>query len=129
MIYVPIDVRCPLATVGATAQFGLTNNFPDIIVELHEGKRYFDLTDDYSISGYVTNTELETNVFTGEVRVMNPHRGQIIISPVAKDFTMTGINTLTFKVAVGQKIISFQLTLYVQSISTGILKSLDEEGW
>lgn len=125
MIYVPIDIRYPICCMNnISAQFGITNNFPDIVVELHQGRNYFDLGDDSAISGTVTNTDLETTVFSGEIAIMNPHRGQIRISPVAKDFTMTGINTLTFKIATGSEIVSFQITMFVQSISSGILDSI-----
>jgi hypothetical protein len=125
MIYVPIDIRYPLCNLGGiSAQFGITNNFPDIVVELHQGRNYFDIGDDYTIGGAVTNTDLETTVFSGDISVMNPHRGQIKISPVANDFTMTGINTLTFKISTGSEIVSFQITIFVQSISSGILDSI-----
>lgn len=125
MIYVPIDIRSPIKTdTGIQTQFGLTSLVPDIIVELHEGKLYYDIQDDAVITGTVTNTDLETTVFTGPVSIINPHRGQILIQLVPNDFTMTGINTLTFKVMVDSKILSFQITVFIESISEGILKNI-----
>lgn len=125
MIYVPIDIRSPIKTdTGIQAQFGLTSFVPDIIVELHEGKLYYDIQDDAVITGTVTNTDLETTVFTGPVSIINPHRGQMLIQLVPNDFTMTGINTLTFKIMMDSKILSFQITVFIESISEGILKNI-----
>lgn len=125
MIYVPIDIRSPIKTdTGIQAQFGLTSLVPDIIVELHEGKLYYDIQDDAVITGTVTNTDLETTVFTGPVSIINPHRGQMLIQLVPNDFIMTGINTLTFKIMMGSKILSFQITVFIESISEGILKNI-----
>lgn len=125
MIYVPIDVRSPVkVNKNIQVQLGLTNNFPEIVIELHEGKLYYDVGDECTIGATVTNTDLETTVFTGTIEIMNPHRGQIVCKPVSKDFTMTGINTITFKLSTGREITSFQITIYVQSISNGIIDSL-----
>lgn len=125
MIYLPIDIRSPIKTSDAIqVQFGLTNNFPEVIIELHEGKLYFDIGDEPTVSATVTNTDLETTVFTGPISVLNPHRGQLLVQPVAKDFTMTGINTVTFKIGMESEIISFQITMFVHSISNGILENI-----
>lgn len=122
MIYVPIDIRYPVcADKNITVQFGLTNNYPEIIVELHAGKLYFDLGDVVAVNGTVTNTDLETTIFSGAISVLNPHRGQLLIQPVARDFTMSGINTMTFKVVTESEVVSFQIPISVQSISNGIL--------
>lgn len=125
MIYIPIDVRSPIrGNSSIQVQLGITNNFPEFVIELHEGKLYFDLGDECTVGATITNTDLETTVYTGTIDIMNPHRGQLICRPASKDFTMTGVNTLTFKLNTGTEILSFQITVFVQSISNGILDSL-----
>lgn len=121
MIYYPIDVNSPITTnKQLTVQNGTTNNFPEIVFELHDGKMYFDLGDDCVVSAAVTNTDQETVSFTGEISILNPHRGQILCQPVFKDFSMTGINVLTVLCDLGDKKISFQTTIFVQSLSENL---------
>ena len=121
MIYYPIDVNSPITTnKQLTVQSGTTNNFPEIVFELHDGKMYFDLGDDCVVSAAVTNTDQETVSFTGEISILNPHRGQILCQPVFKDFSMTGINVLTVLCDLGNKQISFQTTIFVQSLSENL---------
>lgn len=125
MIYVPVEIKAPIQVKKSiTVQNGLTNNFPEIVFELHNGYKYLDLGDDCVLTAAITNTDLETNVFTGTLSIMNPHRGQILCQPVYKDFTMTGINTLTIRCNCGTFDVSFQTTIFVQSISEGILSYL-----
>ena len=115
MIYYPIDVKRPVNTKKLLEmQYGLTSNFPEIVFELHDGKKYFDLGDNCIVSAVVQNTDLETYVFTGTLEVMNPHRGQILCKPVARDFSMTGINTITFMVYVDSVRFSFQVTVFIE---------------
>ena len=121
MIYVPIDVKYPInVKKQVTVQYGLTSNFPEILFELHDDKMYFDLGDNCMVSAVVQNTRNETTLFTGSLQVKNPHRGQIVCRPVYRDFTMTGINTLTFMVLSDDIRFSFQTTIFVEP--TFILK-------
>ena len=125
MVYCPIEVRAPIQIPNQIkVQLNTTNNFPDIIFELHEGKEYFDLGDSCTIFATITNTDLETNQFTGTLRILNPHRGQILVQPSVKDFTMTGINTLTVICETGNETISFQSTIFVQSLSKSVIEFL-----
>lgn len=125
MIYIPVDVRAPIKVKkNITVQSGITNNFPEIVFELHDGCKYFDLGDNYVVTAAVTNTDKETVSFSGTLSVMNPHRGQILCQPVYQDFTMTGLNTLTVKCVSDENVISFQTTIYVQSISPEIISHL-----
>lgn len=118
MIYVPIDVNAPISTTNQiNVQKGLTNKYPDIIIELHDGKKYFDLTDKCIISAAVTNTDLKTISFYGDIKIVNPHRGQIRLTPGASAFTMSGINTITVLCITATRSVSFQFTAFVQSIS------------
>ena len=126
LIYCPIDVKAPIQIPGQIkVQLGTTNNFPDIIFELHSGRLFFDLGDDCTLSAYITNTDLESVEFTGELKVLNPHRGQILVQPVAKDFTMTGINTLTVICDTTKEQFTFQTTIFVQSLSKSILQYIN----
>ena len=143
MIYVPINIDNSTIAVGRSVrvQKGLTNNFPDIIFELHESPKlisnvsdddtsrikhsYFDLGQNCQLSTCITNTDLETVKFTGTLEVLNASRGQIRCVPVFKDFTMTGLNTLTVKCACDNCTVSFQTTIYVQSISSDISEMLE----
>lgn len=125
MIYCPIEVKAPIQVPKELkVQLGTTNNFPEIVFELHDGKQYFDLGDECTLSAAITNTDLESNSFTGTLRVLNPHRGQILVQPVAKDFNMTGINTLTVLCDTGVEQLTFQTTIYVQSLSNSVLEYL-----
>lgn len=126
MIYVPVDVREPI--VGKPSiriQKGLTNNFPEIVFELHDKCKYFDLGDDVSLMAVITNTYEESVVFTGELSILNPHRGQILCRLNAKDFTRTGLNTLTILCTSQDFDISFQKTVFVESISDSILDIME----
>ena len=125
LIYVPVEIKGPIQVKKSiTVQNGLTNNFPEIVFELHDGHKYLDLGDNCILAAAITNTDLETSVFTGTLSIMNPHRGQILCQPVYKDFTMTGINTLTIRCNCGAFDVSFQTTIFVQSVSSGLLDCL-----
>lgn len=125
MIYCPVEVNAPIQVKKQiTVQRGTTNNFPEIVFELHEGKLYYDLGDSCTLFAAVTNTDLESVVFTGTLNILNPHRGQILCQPVFKDFSMTGINTLTILVDTGDKQISFQSTIFVQSLADSLKSCL-----
>jgi hypothetical protein len=125
MIYVPVDIRGPIAVKKSiNIQSGLTNNFPEIVFELHSDYEYVDLGDDCQLSAAVTNFDLESVVFSGDLEIMNPHRGQILCKLNYNDFSKTGINTLTIRCACEDFDISFQTTVFVQSISNGLLNCL-----
>lgn len=127
MIYVPVSVESPIAVKkNVYVQRGLTNNFPEIVFELHDCFGYFDLGDFCTVSAVVTNTDLESVKFSGDISVMNPHRGQIICKPVFRDFSETGINTLTIYCNCEEFDFSFQTTIFVQSVSDEILENLKE---
>lgn len=118
MVYVPVDVNSPIhVKKQITVQAGVTNNFPEIVFELHNGKLYFDLGDDCTVSAAVTNTKSETVSFTGKIKILNPHRGQILCTPTFNDFTMPNINVLTVLCDFGDRQISFQTTIFVQSLT------------
>lgn len=115
MIYVPVDVNSPIQVrEHITVMGGLTNNFPEIVFELHGGKKYFDLGDNCVLCAVVENTDLELCLFTGTLELMNPHRGQILCKPVYKDFSMTGINTLTITCYTDSIQLAFKTTIFVQ---------------
>lgn len=121
MIYVPVDVNAPIqVSKHITVVGGLTNNFPEIVFELHDGKKYFDLGDNCVLYAVVENTDLELCLFTGTLELMNPHRGQILCKPVYKDFSMTGINTLTVTCYTDSIQLAFKTTIFVQSSFVGI---------
>lgn len=123
MIYAPIEVRSPIQIPKQIkVQLSATNNFPEIVFELHEGKQYFDLGDSCTLSAAITNTDLKSVEFTGTLNILNPHRGQIIVKPASKDFTMTGINTLTVFCHTGKETISFQTTIFVQSLTKSVIE-------
>lgn len=130
MIYVPVDVNGPIQVKKSiNVQMGLTNNFPEIVFELHDGKQYIDLGDNCNLSAVVENTDLETTVFSGTLDILNPHRGQIICTPVYSDFTLTGINTLSIICDTGDFTYSFQTTIFVQSSYSFINKEKQYERW
>ena len=142
MIYIPINIDNSPIAVGRsiTVQKGLTNNFPDIIFELHESPKfianansddtsrirhsYFDLGENCQLTACITNTDLQTIKFTGTLEILNASRGQIRCVPVFKDFTMTGLNTLTVKCSCDNCAVSFQTTIYVQSIGDEVSEML-----
>ena len=127
MIYVPVDVNGPIqVSKHINVQGGLTNNFPEIVFELHDGKEYFDFGDDYVISAVVENTDLGLCLFTGTLEVTNPHRGRILCRPSFVDFTMSGINTLTIMCYIGNIRYSFQTTVFVQSSFVLLKKRKDD---
>lgn len=116
MIYVPVDVNSPIqVSKHITVMSGLTNNFPEIVFELHDGKKYFDLGDNCVLYAVVETTDLGICLFTGTLELMNPHRGQILCRPVYRDFSMTGINTLTVTCYIDGSQLAFKTTIFVQS--------------
>ena len=128
MIYVPVDVRAPIKVKKSiNIQKGITNNFPEIVFELHDCCKYFDLGDNCTLSAAVTNTDLESVKFSGGLSIMNPHRGQILCSLNYADFSETGINTLTVRCNTGTETVSFQTTVFVQSILPNILDCLGKD--
>ena len=123
LIYIPVDIKEPIVgKPNVRIQKGLTNNFPELIFELHDGCKYLDLGDTVSLYASITNTDLESSVFTGELRVLNPHRGQILCRLKYDDFTQTGLNTLTVFCNTGDFDVSFQKTIFVESVNESILK-------
>ena len=121
MIYLRIDAKSPIRSKQSiNVQKGLTNNFPDIVFELHDGCKYLDLGDNYYVSAAVTSTYNESDSFKGTIRVLNPHRGQIVVTPSFSDFKESGINTLTVLCDYGEGSISFQTTIFVQSIADSL---------
>lgn len=125
MIYIPIDVKYPINTKkDIKVQIGTTNNLPEILFELHDCCDYFDLGDTYSVSAAITNTYNKTTKATGQLTVTNPHRGQIIFQPSVSDFTETGIHTITVKCNRSSDAVSFQTTIFVQSVSDDVLSCL-----
>jgi hypothetical protein len=125
MFYVPVEINGPIAVKrNINIQKGLTNNFPEIVFELHDKHNYVDLGDFCELSAAVTNTDLETVSFSGDIYIMNPHRGQIICKLNYADFSETGLNTLTVLCKCDNFNISFQTTIFVQSINDGILSYL-----
>lgn len=139
MIYVPINVNNPTqSTPTINIQKGLTNNFPEILFELYTEcpdrdtrgfyeKKYFDLGDEITVYASVTNSYLESVVFTGELRILNPHRGQILCRLNYNDFTETGYNVLTVLCNTGSETVTFQKTIFVESISQSIKDILGKE--
>lgn len=125
MIYIPVDIKEPIQVKKTiNIQYGITNNYPEIVFELHSDHEYVDLGDNCVLSGAVTNTDLESVKFSGQLSIMNPHRGQILCTLNYKDFSETGINTLTIKCACDTFDISFQTTIFVESISENLLNCL-----
>ena len=129
MIYVPIDARNPIAVKKEiTVQRGVTNNFPQIVFELHDGCKYLDLGDNCTLSAAITKPHYDETVkFTGGLSIMNPHRGQILCSPSYSDFTEYGLNTLTVRCSCGDFDISFQTTIFVQSLADDVIECLGKE--
>ena len=128
MIYVPIDIKFPIDTKRSiNIQKGITNNFPEIVFELHDCCRYFDLGDNCTLSAAVTNTDLESVRFSGELSIMNPHRGQILCKLNYQDFTEMGLNTLTVRCVCDNATVSFQTTVFVESILPNILECLGKD--
>ena len=125
MIYVPVNIESGLIRIKdkISIQYGLTNSYPEIVFELHKScGDYFDIGDSYTVSAYITNTCLESKEITGDISVMNPHRGQIVFKPSSSDFTMTGLNTITVICELDTSTVSFQSTIFVDTISKSVLE-------
>jgi hypothetical protein len=128
MIYVPVDVNSPIqVSKHITVMGGLTNNFPEIVFELHDGKKYYDFKHNCIVTAVVENPDLGICLFTGKLEIMNPHRGQILCVPVFRDFSMTGLNTLTVMCYIDDVRIAFKTTIFVQSSFVGLQKKAEDE--
>lgn len=128
-IYYPIYLEGPIAS---RKHINLQNNtyshYPDIIIELHDRLGYIDLGDSCVVRAAVTNTDLESSPWSGLIRIVNPHRGQICLSPVSNDFTMTGINTVSVECITPTTSFSFQFTIYIQSLSKHLAEVIRSGG-
>ena len=121
MIYVPVEMNSPIAVKKSiNVQRGLTNNYPEIVFELHSDFNYIDLGDNCSITAAITNTDLQSVVFTGTLQILNPHRGQILCKLNYNDFSESGVNILTVRCVCDDFDISFQSSIFVQSVSSGL---------
>lgn len=121
MIYVPVEINDPIAVKKTiNVQKGLTNNYPEIVFGLHEKHEYVDLGDNCSLTAAITNTDLESVVFSGTLQIMNPHRGQILCKLNYNDFSESGVNILTIRCTCDDFDISFQASIFVQSVSSGL---------
>lgn len=126
-IYYPIYLEGPIASKKQINLQNITyDHYPDIIIELHDNQGFVDLGDQCVIGAAVTNTDLASVPWHGTIRIINPHRGQICFSPVANDFTMTGINTISVECLTPKTAFSFQFTVYVQSLSKSLADAMAE---
>ena len=65
MFYVTVNVKDPIQVKKSIAvQKSLTTNFPEILFELHDDCKYFDLGDDCIVSAVVTNVTSKPLVFS-----------------------------------------------------------------
>ena len=125
LIYYPINVECPITTKKViNLQNNTYNGFPEILIELHDNFGFVDIGDSCVVSAAVTNTDNKTTPFTGNIKIVNPHRGRVQLKPVAKDFTMTGINTVTVRFVLPTYSFSIQFTVFVQSLAEDVVQSL-----
>ena len=125
LIYYPINVECPITTKKViNLQSNTYNGFPEILIELHDNFGFVDIGDSCVVSAAITNTDNKTTPFTGNIKIINPHRGQIKIKPVSKDFTMTGINTVTVRFVLPTYSFSIQFTVFVQSLAEDVVQNL-----
>lgn len=126
-IYYPINLRSPISNKKTIYFQNFTyNGFPDILVELHDDDRYVDLGDSSFIAAAITNTDLKTSTFSGNIKIVNPHRGQIKFSAAVSDFSMVGINTITVRCFTAYRSFSFQFTVFVESISKDLADALSK---
>lgn len=126
-VYIPIDVHGPIKTSSRTnIQLHSTNN-PAILFQLFDGCRPLMLDDISKVSIAFTNTNNVSVKGSGELQVVNPHRGTISYVLSNEDMTMTGIHTVTLGITTGCSFFTVQTTIFCQDISDSLYEALTGE--
>ena len=122
--YVPIDIHGPIKTSARiNVQKHSTNN-PAILFQLFDGFRPLMLDDISKVAIAFTNTEGVVTKGTGQLQVVNPHRGTISYQLVSADITLFGINTVTIGITTGDSFFTVQTTIMCDEISDDLYNAL-----
>lgn len=123
-IYIPIDVRGPIKTGSrANVQLHSTNN-PVIMFQLFTGPFPLMLDDASSVSIAFTNERNENVKGSGDLQIVNPHRGTISYVLDKNDITMSGLHTVTIGITTNKSFFTVQTNIFAQDLSDDLYNIL-----
>lgn len=123
-IYIPIDVRGPIKTGSrANIQLNASNN-PAIMFQLFTGPCPLMLDDISAVSIAFTNEKNESVKGSGDLQVVNPHRGTISYVLAKDDITLSGLHTITLGITTNNSFFTVQTVIYAQDISNSLYTAL-----
>lgn len=125
-VYIPIDISGPIKTCsGVNVQKHSTNN-PVLLFQLFDKEKPLMLDDTSSVSIAFTNTNNESVGGSGNLQIVNPHRGTISYEMNSNDITLFGLNTITIAVTTGSSFFTVQCVIMCQEINDSLYKALQD---
>ena len=127
-IYIPIDIAGPIKTSsGINIQKHSANN-PVLLFQLFDKGRPMMLDDVSKVSIAFTNTNNESVAGSGNLQIVNPHRGTISYEISSDDITLFGLNTITIGVTTGSSFFTVQCVAMCQDIDDSLFDALQNSG-
>lgn len=123
-VYIPIDVRGPIKTSAKLNVQKYTTNNPAILFQLFEGHRPVMLDDTSKVAIAFTNTDNVTVKGSGQLQIVNPHRGTISYVLDKADITMFGLHTITLGITTDTSFFTVQCVAMCDEISSNIYNAL-----
>ena len=127
-VYIPIDVRGPIKTSSRVNVQKHSANNPAIMFQLFTGACPLMLDDISKVSIAFTNTKGETVKGSGQLQVVNPHRGTISYVLSSDDITMYGLITVTLGITTGNSFFTVQCVIMCDEINDDIYNALTGDG-
>lgn len=123
--YVPIDVHSTIRTGSSVNISKGTSQNPVILFQLYDGCRPLMLDDISKVSIAFTNPDNVSVTGSGNLQVVNPHRGTISYEVSNKDLTMPGLLTVTLGITTGTSFFTVQSVVHCQDISDSLMDALN----
>ena len=129
-VYIPIDVHGPIKTNSHLNVQKHSSNNPAIMFQLFDGPFPLMLDDISKVSIAFTNTKNETVKGSGQLQVVNPHRGTISYVLSKDDITLFGLHTITLGITTGKSFFTVQCVAMCDEISDSLYEALtgDDSG-
>ena len=123
-LYIPIDIKGPIKKSSKVVVQKHSNNNPTILFQLFRGCFPLMLEDISKEAIAFTNTNNDTVKGSGELQVVNPHRGTISYVLSKDDITLFGLHTITLGITTGDSFFTVQCVIMVDEINDGIYEAL-----
>lgn len=123
-VYIPIDVHGPIKTNSHINVQKYDNNNPAIMFQLFDGPFPLMLDDVSKVAIAFTNTKNETVKGSGQLQIVNPHRGTISYVMSKDDITLFGLHTITLGITTGKSFFTVQCVAMCDEISESLYNAL-----